>query len=134
MANGVNGITAVGFDKEDKHLSELWKIEKNCILSQKIYIKKVQRLETMVEHEFAGFDTPMSEALHPEVDNNPLLDAERYSQYRSLVGSANWLVTLGCFDVAYSTNIIIRFAMQPREPNLKGMIRVFGYLKQYYRG
>ena len=49
------------------------------------------------------------------------------------MGSANWLVTLGRFDVAYSTNTFSRFAMQPREGHLKGIIRVFGYLKRHYR-
>lgn len=35
----------------------------------------------MVSQEFDGFDTPMSEALHPELDNSPLLNVEKHSQF-----------------------------------------------------
>lgn len=87
----------------------------------------------MIVQEFAIFDTPMSESLHPELDDTPLLDPVRHSRYKSLVGSANWLVTLGSFDVAYATNTFSRFSMQPREGHLKGIIRVFGYLKQHHK-
>ena len=88
----------------------------------------------MVGHEFALFYNPMSESLHPELDGTFLLNPVRHSQHRSLVGSANWLVTLGQFDEAYSTNTFSRFAMQPREGHLKGIIRVFGYLKRHHKG
>ena len=136
MAKEVNGIAYVGHDEQDKHLSEVWRKEGiKTAFSAKTYIKNtVLRLETMVGAEFAGFDTPMSEVLHPELDDTPLLNADRHSQYRSLVGSANWLVTLGRFDVAYATNTLSRFSMQPREGHMKAIIRVFGYLKRHYQG
>ena len=54
----------------------------------------------------------------------PLFNAERYSQYRSLVGSANWLVTLGRFDVTYGTNMLRRLSMQPREGHMRAIITV----------
>ena len=136
MENDVNGIASVGHDEEDKHLSELWRKEGiKTAFSARTYIKNtVQRLETMVGQEFVGFDTLMSQALHPELDDTPLLNAKRHSQYKSLVGSANWLVTFWHFDVAYSTNTFSRFAMQPREGHLKAIIRMFVYLKRHYRG
>ena len=84
----------------------------------------------MIGQQFGKHDTPMSEALHPEIDDTPFLDPIKHSQYRSLVGCANWLVTLGRFDIAYATNTFSRFGMQPREGHLKGIIRVFGYLKK----
>ena len=72
----------------------------------------------------------MSETLHPELDDSPLLDSTRHSQFRSLVGCANWLVILGRFDIVYATNTFSRFGNEPRMDHLKGMIRVFGYLKR----
>ena len=88
----------------------------------------------MIGKEFLQFDTPMSETLHPELDDSPLLDSTRHSQFRSLVGCANWLVILGRFDIAYATNTFSRFGNKPRMGHLKGMIRVFGYLKRYSKG
>ena len=88
----------------------------------------------MVGKEFAEQKTPMSETLHPEIDDSPILNPTRHSQFRSLVGCANWLVTLGRFDVAYAVNTFSRFSMQPREGHFKGMIRLFGYLKKFRKG
>ena len=51
-----------------------------------------------------------------------------------MVGSANWLITLGRFDIAYSVNTFSRHSMQPRQGHLIGMIRVFGYLNKFWKG
>lgn len=72
----------------------------------------------------------MSELYHPEVDNSPLLNAVGHSKFCSLVGCANWLVTLGRFDIAYAVNALSRFSMAPRQGHLQAMIRIFGYLKK----
>ena len=88
----------------------------------------------MIGKEFAKFDTPMSEASHPELDDSPLLDDLDHSKFRSIVGSANWLVTLGRFDIAYAVNSLSRFSAKPRQGHLKGMIRFFGYLKKNWKG
>ena len=84
--------------------------------SARTYIKEtIDRLETMVGKEFAEQKSPMSETLHPEIDDSPILNSIRHSQFRSLVGYANWLVTLGRFDIAYAVNTFSRFSMQPRK-------------------
>ena len=88
----------------------------------------------MVGKEFAEQKTPMSETLHPEIDDSPILNPTRHSQFRRLVGCANRLVTLGRFDVAYAVNTFSRFSMQPKEGHFKGMIRLFGYLKKFRKG
>ena len=46
----------------------------------------------------------MAESLHPEVDDSPFLDEGGHHKFRSMIGSANWLITLGRFDIAYSVN------------------------------
>ena len=76
----------------------------------------------------------MSESSHPELDDSPILDPRRHSQFRSLLQCANWLVTLGRFDIAYAFNTSNRYSMQPRDGHLVGMIRVFGYLQNYPKG
>ena len=88
----------------------------------------------MIGQEFPTKETPMSETLHPETDDSELLCKVRHSHYRSLVGCANWLIILGRLDIAYATNTFSRFSNAPQIGHLKGMIRVFGYLKKYYKG
>ena len=67
----------------------------------------------------------MSETLHSEIDDSAILNSTRHSQFISLVGCANWLVTLRRFGIAYAVNIFSRFSMQPREGHLKRIIRDF---------
>ena len=97
--------------------------------SAQTYIENsLNKLEDMMGRQFSTHNTPMAEAAHLELDDSPLLDATDHSKFRSLIGCANWLVTLGRFDIAYSVNAYSRFSMQPRQGHLNGIIRVFGYL------
>jgi hypothetical protein len=53
---------------------------------------------------------------------------DQITVYKSLLGSANWIVTLGRFDIAYAVNTLSRYTMAPREGHLYALQRVFGYL------
>ena len=64
----------------------------------------------------------MSETLHPETDDSPCLDDDGHHEFQSMVGSANWLTTLGRFDIAYAVNTFSKHSMQPRQGHLTGMI------------
>jgi hypothetical protein len=37
----------------------------------------------------------MRENDHPELDESPVLDDHRATLYRAIIGSLNWMVTLG---------------------------------------
>jgi len=74
---------------------------------------------------------PLDPQYHPEVDNTSLLPALAIPKYQMLVGCANWVVTLGHFDVYYAVSTMARFNAAPREGHLKAMFRIFGYLKHY---
>ena len=51
-----------------------------------------------------------------------------------MIGSANWIITLGRFDIAYAIKALSWFNMQPREGHLKAVKHVFGYLKAFPKG
>ena len=76
----------------------------------------------------------MSDEYHPETDETPLLDAWGGSIYHGLIGSANWAITLGCFDIQYATQVLLRYSMAPREGHLSAMKQVFSYLKKFPEG
>ena len=76
----------------------------------------------------------MAADAHPELDTSALLDPINASKYRALIGSANWLVTLGRFDIQFATNALARFSMAPREGHLAMVKRIFGYLKVHNKG
>eukprot|EP00957_Ditylum_brightwellii_P165089 12569194-Ditylum_brightwellii.AAC.1 len=50
-----------------------------------------------------------------------------------MVGSLNWLVTLGHYDFHYTVCTLARHMMIPRQGHLHAIRRVFGYLKQNYK-
>jgi len=82
------------------------------------------------KEQFHKYSTPFEESYHPEEDTSDLCDADNISKYKSLLGSANWVVTLGRFDIAYAVNTLSRYTMAPRAGHFKAMERVFGYLRQ----
>ena len=66
-------------------------------LSAKTYIQNcVPKLAKMCGKEmFKLQKAPFSESYHAELDDTPLCNAEKTSKYKSLIGSANWCITLG---------------------------------------
>ena len=118
---------------EEKELKE-----EGCVLglSAKTYIKNAQhKLQKLFGGgPFHKARTPMSEHYHPETDDTKLLGREDMTRYRALLGSANWIVTLGRFDIAYATSTMARFSMAPREGHLNALKRIFGYLRVFPNG
>ena len=76
----------------------------------------------------------MPQDFHPETDDSPLLNDDDAAKFRSIIGSLNWLITLGRFDVHYATNTLSRFGMAPREGHMKAAIKVLSYLKTFPKG
>ena len=78
--------------------------------------------------------TPFDENYHAELDDSPLVSPERITIYRSLIGSANWVLTLGRFDIAYTLSTLSRYNNAPREGHMKALQRLFCYLNTYKDG
>jgi hypothetical protein len=43
---------------------------------------------------------PLEHNDHPELDTSPILDDDGIQKYQSLIGTLQWAITLGRFDVA----------------------------------
>ena len=117
-------------------LDQHWKEDGVGIaLSSKTYIKNVvPKFESLFGETFRTFKTPMAEEYHPEIDDSPLLDDLHIAKFWSIIGSANWIITLGRFDINYATSALSRFNMAPREGHLQAAKRVLGYLKLFPKG
>ena len=99
------------------------------------YISNViPKLETLISRVFKSFKTPMSDQYHPEIDESPLLGEDGITKYRSIIGSLNWVITLGRFDVQYVTSTLSRYSHMPREGHLEAALRILGYLKSHHKG
>jgi hypothetical protein len=115
-------------------LGEEWAREGiTTAFSARTYIQNcLPKLAKMIgKEQFPKFSTPHDENYHPELDLSPLLSPTDISKYRSLIGSANWIMTLGRFDIAYTLQALSRYNMAPREGHLKALQRLFGYLRHH---
>ena len=118
-----------------------WKAEPiDWIIASKTYTRNViTKFEELMSdgksnYAFAEYKTPMDSNYHPELDDSPILDAEQHSRFRSMVGSLNWIITIGRFDIQFAVTTLARYSQAPRQGHLKALIRVFGYLKKFRKG
>ena len=58
------------------------------------------------------------------------MDNEGASKCRSIIASLNWAITLRRLDIQYATSTMARYNGAPRKGNLKGALRILGYLKK----
>lgn len=104
-------------------------------LSANTYIKNTtEKMEQMFEGQLPKSSVPMSDSYHPELDETELALPAEASKFQSLIGCANWIITLGRCDIQYATMALARFSMSPRLGHIKAMKKVFGYLKQHPQG
>jgi Reverse transcriptase (RNA-dependent DNA polymerase) len=104
-------------------------------LSAETYIKNaVEKYEQKFGCPITPYHAPMEHSYHSEEDTTNLLNPKQASLFRGLIGSANWVVTLGRFDIAYAVNNLARFNMNPRQGHFEAAVRIFGYLKAYPKG
>eukprot|EP00934_Nitzschia_sp_Nitz4_P008762 Nitzschia sp. Nitz4//scaffold145_size56662//50639//52106//NITZ4_006565-RA/size56662-processed-gene-0.32-mRNA-1//-1//CDS//3329536601//8752//frame0 len=108
----------------------------NTGLSARTYMENalLPKMAKMVGQDIRTFKTPMDSDYHPEIDDSEPLNDTEHSKYRALVGSANWIITLGRFDIQYAVTTLAKYSMKPRAGRYKAMIRVFGYLKAFPKG
>src|SRR5210317_2078249 len=132
----VPGLLEAKNDDPKHHLSKKGLKERiTMAFSARTYIENaITRLEKMLTCTFSQYNTPMSEVEHPELDDSPLLSPAQHSKYRTLIGFATWIVTLGCFDIAYEVNTYARFSQALREGHLVGLKIIFSLLKEVDQG
>ncbi len=73
----------------------------------------------------------MDDQYYPEIDESAILEPKEATKFRAILGSAQWMVTLGRFDIAYTVQVLSRFGVQPRLGHLQAARRMLGYLKRF---
>ena len=75
----------------------------------------------------------MEEDKHPEVYTTLLCNIIDTARFHSIIGSPNWPIALGRFNIYYATMSLIRFNMAPREGHIKHTKRILAYIKTVYK-
>ena len=73
--------------------------------------------------------SPLEKDDHPELDTSAFLDEDGVEMYQSLIGSMQWCVSIGRWDVGSAVMTLSSFQAQPRQGHLERAKRVYSYLK-----
>ena len=85
-----------------------------CMAPQKYIERLVASYEKMFgEKPSAKMYSPLEKGDHPELDDSELLDETGIQQYQSLIGSLQWAISLGRFDIATAVMSMSSFCVAP---------------------
>jgi hypothetical protein len=73
---------------------------------------------------------PLDKGDHLDLDTSELCTEEHISQYQSMIGSLQWIVTIGRFDIHTAIMTMSGFRIAPRVGHLKRLQRIYGYLSK----
>jgi hypothetical protein len=63
--------------------------------------------------------SPIDKDDKPEFDDTPILGPDGIKRYQTLIGAAQWLITLSRFDIAHAIMSLGQFRAAPREGHLE---------------
>jgi hypothetical protein len=102
-----------------------------CISSTKFIEKMVGTYEKFFgEKPKQNVTSPLEKGDHPELDTSELLDSQGINMYQSLIGSLQWAVSIGRFDIHTAVMTLSGFRVAPRRGHLDRAKRVCGYLSK----
>ena len=78
--------------------------------------------------------SPLVKGDHPECDTSEFLDERGIKIYQSMIGSAQWIIQLGRFDIAVHVMSLSSFRAEPRQGHLDRIKRVYGYVSKMKDG
>ncbi|KAL7426750.1 hypothetical protein ACHAXM_000563 [Skeletonema potamos] len=97
--------------------------------------KYIEKMEATYERLFGEkpprkVTSPLLHGDHPELDTLELLDEKNTKIYQSMIGAAQWIISLGRFDISVHVMTLSSFRTQPRQGHLDRMKRIYGYLSK----
>ena len=104
-----------------------------------IATKYIEKLIASYERMFGEKPTrrvrsPLEPGDHPELDTSEFLDPEGVQLYQSLIGSLQWLITIGRLDIQVAVMTLSSFRSAPRRGHLDRAKRVVSYVYQFNEG
>jgi hypothetical protein len=100
-----------------------------CMAPRKYIDKMLDGYERMFgEKPTTKFTSPLEKGDHPELDTSELLDDQGVQHYQSLIGSLQWAISLGRFDICTAVMTMSGFRSCPRRGHLDRAKRICCYL------
>jgi hypothetical protein len=80
------------------------------------------------EKPLSKVHSPLEKGDHPELDTSELLDQTGVQQYQSLIGSPQWAISLGRFDIATAVMSLSSFRALRCQGHQEQAKRICSYL------
>jgi hypothetical protein len=77
------------------------------------------------------YTSPLEKGNHPELDTSEELDTEGINKYQTMIGSLQWAISLGRFDIQTATMTMSRLMEAPRQGYLDRSKQMYGYHRRY---
>ena len=102
-------------------------------MSPKKYLQRIEEsfVRWFGEKPKLSYWSPLEGGDHPETDTSELLDASGTETYQSVIGSLQWAISLGRFDIATAVMTLSSFRSAPRKGHLARAKRVASYLLRF---
>lgn len=78
--------------------------------------------------------SPLEKGDHPKFDSSEALGPEDIKKYQSLIGSLQWVVSLGRLDIATVVMTMSGFHIAPWRGHMERLKRICGYLQKFKHG
>ena len=103
--------------------------DKTLAADPRRYVNNIlESYERMFKEKPRKSRPPLEGGDHPELDTSELCDEHQTKQFQTLIGQLQWLISLGCFDIAVHVMSLSRFRAQPRKGHLDRAKKNVGYL------
>ena len=102
------------------------------VMQPKKFIEKmIGSYERLFGEKPKECNSPLPKGDHPELDDTELCNEKDKAIYMSLIGSLQWLITLGRYDISCAVASMSRFRPAPRKGHLERAKRIYGYVKKF---
>jgi hypothetical protein len=97
-------------------------------ITYQIHRKAYQKLRKSFGIKPKEFASPLEKGDHPELDTSELCTTEQVAHYQSMIGSLQWIVTIGRFNIHTAVMTMSGFRIAPIIGHLERLRRIYGYL------
>ena len=103
---------------------------KTLCYAPKKYIEKMEATYVRLfgEKPSRKVSSPLKSGDNPELDTSEFLDEKDTKIYQSMIGAAQWVISIGRFDIGVHIMTLSSFRSQPRQGHLDRIKRVYAYL------
>ena len=102
-----------------------------CYAPRKYIGKLIEDYTHIFGHKPKQYWSPLEQGDHPETDTSEELDENGTKQYQSMIGSLQWAISLGRFDISTAVMSLSSFRASPRKGHLQRAKRIYGYLAKF---